>query len=281
MYNPYLVIPFATWLIAQTLKFSFAAFRGKLDFRYFYASGGMPSAHSAVVASLATTTLLLDGADSALFGFTALFAAIVMYDSFGVRRASGEQAAALNMVIGSLALDKVRLADPSLKLREVLGHKPEEVAAGAVVGVLLASLFNLSKIQPQIDFLTAAPARTELIAYACLFAALIVAGWVTKVILARRYKTSRVVSAFAKELLVKTQTIGWVGLVAVFGEYEKVAYISWRVWAWLAIVALMLWDVYLATKYYRSLPAGLAAEAEEARKKKWFQMPTKRSKKRK
>lgn len=89
-YNPYIIVPFATWAVAQISKFAIAAFRGRIDFRYLYASGGMPSVHSAVVCSLAMTALLVDGVGSHLFGFTAIFAAIVMYDSFGVRRSAGE-----------------------------------------------------------------------------------------------------------------------------------------------------------------------------------------------
>ncbi len=95
-YNPYIVVPLATWAVSQVAKFAVAAFKGQVDFKYLYSSGGMPSVHSAVVCSLAMTALLVDGTSSHLFGFTLIFAAVVMYDSFGVRRSSGEQAAAIN-----------------------------------------------------------------------------------------------------------------------------------------------------------------------------------------
>src|SRR4051812_44369194 len=124
VYNPYIVVPFATWAVAQVSKFTLAALRGRIDFRYLYASGGMPSVHSAVVCSLATTALLVDGANSHMFGFAAIFAAIVMYDSFGVRRSSGEQAAAINMLTETMDRNRVKLAQPGLHLREILGHQP-------------------------------------------------------------------------------------------------------------------------------------------------------------
>jgi len=53
VYNPYIVVPLATWAITQVAKFAIAAIKGRIDFRYLYASGGMPSVHSAVVSSLA------------------------------------------------------------------------------------------------------------------------------------------------------------------------------------------------------------------------------------
>ncbi len=276
MYNPYLVVPFAVWLITQTLKFSLAAFRGKIDFRYFYASGGMPSVHSAVVCSLAVTALLVDGSQSSIFGLTALFAAIVMYDSFGVRRSSGEQAAALNMLIESLEKDKVRLREPSLKLREILGHKPLEVVVGAILGVLLGCLFNIYRLQPQLDFLASRPVRLEMMIYGAIFGLLVVGGVATRIFLARRYPKSPSIKTFAKHLFYKTQIIGWLGVLLTITQYEKLAYFNWRAWSWLLLVALVIWDSYLVAHFYKSLPQALAEEAEAERRSKW--LPSRRKK---
>jgi len=57
MVNRYLVVPLVVWAVAQFLKFIIAAFRGRVDFRYLYGSGGMPSVHAAVVTALAITRL--------------------------------------------------------------------------------------------------------------------------------------------------------------------------------------------------------------------------------
>ncbi|MBW3538526.1 divergent PAP2 family protein [Candidatus Parcubacteria bacterium] len=268
LYNPYLLIPFATWLIAQTIKFSLAASRGKIDFRYLYASGGMPSVHSAVVSSLATTALLLDGPQSRYFGLTALLAAIVMYDSFGVRRASGEQAAAINMLIDALPGD--RKSAPARKLREVLGHKPLEVTIGAILGVALGLLFNLSKLESQLRFLAASPVRFEHIGYLAVFAVLVLAGLVSRVWLKRRYPKSPSIRGFSKSLLTKTQVVGWLGLVVSFAQYEKVAYLAARVWSILLLMVLVVWDVWLVRRYWRPLPEALAAERDTERKRKWL-----------
>jgi acid phosphatase family membrane protein YuiD len=191
-YNPYIVVPLATWAVAQISKFAISAFRGKVDFRYLYASGGMPSVHSAVVCSLAVTTLLVDGYPSFQFGFAVIFAAIVMYDSFGVRRSAGEQAAAINMLIDSLDRNRVRLQEPDLHLREILGHQPREVTVGAALGIVLAGLFNYDKLGAFGSFMQAVPERRELLVYAALFAFIIVAGVITRIVLGLRYKKSRI-----------------------------------------------------------------------------------------
>lgn len=94
----------------------------------------MPSSHSAFVTSLATGVGLVEGSDSTLFALAAVFALIVMYDAAGVRRAAGKQARVLNAIIEDL---NRRELHPE-RLRELLGHTPVEVVAGALLGVLVA-----------------------------------------------------------------------------------------------------------------------------------------------
>src|SRR5439155_14431830 len=50
----------------------FNSSRGQVEFNLLITSGGMPSAHAAVVTSLALTTLILQGARSPLFGVVAV-----------------------------------------------------------------------------------------------------------------------------------------------------------------------------------------------------------------
>jgi acid phosphatase family membrane protein YuiD len=159
LFNPYLMVPLLVWAITQFMKFILAAFRGRLDFRYLYASGGMPSVHSAVVTSLATTAFLVDGPESPMFGLTVILAAIVMYDSFGVRRSSGEQAAAINLILDSLNQDQITLMHPQHRLREILGHKPMEVTIGALMGLILAGLFNVNRLDAFFNAVTTSVSR--------------------------------------------------------------------------------------------------------------------------
>jgi acid phosphatase family membrane protein YuiD len=61
-----------------------------------------------------------------------------MYDASGVRLHAGRAAAVLNHFLGALPEDH-QLA--GLSLRDKLGHEPEEVLAGAAVGVAVGWLF--------------------------------------------------------------------------------------------------------------------------------------------
>ena len=133
--NRVLMASFLAWALAQLLKIvSWAVTRGKLNFRRLVEPGGMPSSHSAFVTSLATGVGLTEGFDSTIFALAAVFALIVMYDAAGVRRAAGKQARVLNAIIEDL---NRRELHPE-RLRELLGHTPVEVVAGALLGVLIA-----------------------------------------------------------------------------------------------------------------------------------------------
>jgi acid phosphatase family membrane protein YuiD len=275
-YNPYIVIPFATWAVAQLAKFVIAALKGRLDFRYLYASGGMPSVHSAVVCSLMMTAGLQSGLDSPIFGLTVILAAIVMYDSFGVRRSSGEQAAALNMLIDSLGKDKVRLSNPNLHLREILGHQPSEVSVGAVVGIVLGALFNYDKLGSLWTTLQAVPMNSELWAYTGLFGLLVVGGIVQRIVLRRRYRKSATMRRLTSRILTATETTGWLGVITVVLQYEHASYLAWRFWSLLVLAVALTWGIVLGLAAARTVPAALAAEQQTARKLKWFQFGRKR-----
>jgi acid phosphatase family membrane protein YuiD len=280
-YNPYIVVPLATWAVAQISKFAVAALRGRVDLRYLYASGGMPSVHSAVVTSLATTAALVDGLDSHLFGVTVILAAIVMYDSFGVRRSSGEQAMAINMLIDSLGRDRVKLDRPDLHLREILGHQPREVTVGALLGIFLAGLFNYDKLGGLTTFMQTLPARPELIAYLAVFAVILLGGLVTRFVLVARYKKSRTMRKLAQRILTATQVVGWLGLVSVVFVYERASYLSWRLWPLLILAIGVVWGIWIATSSYKVVPASLASEADEARKRKWLNWGKEKNRRRK
>jgi acid phosphatase family membrane protein YuiD len=136
-----LIIPLSAWALAQTIKTLIAFFRGKgLDFRYLISSGGMPSSHSVIVTALATTTGIVEGFDSAVFGIAAILASIVLYDAAGVRQAVSRQAIVLNRIVR-----EIRLREPLTKieseLRELIGHTPFQVVVGALIGIIFAWLW--------------------------------------------------------------------------------------------------------------------------------------------
>lgn len=268
--NPYIVAPFATWAVAQITKFAIEAFKGKIDFRYLYASGGMPSVHSAVVTALAVTALLVGGPGSAVFGFAIIFAAIVMYDSFGVRRSAGEQAAAINMLVDSLDRSKVRLEKPDAHVREILGHQPKEVTAGAFLGLGLGMLLNYQKLGKFGAFLQSVPGKSELAGYLGVFILILVGGVVYRFVMRHRHPESKTVRKLTKRVLVMTQTVGWLGVISAALVYENATYMAWRLWPELVIVLGLVWAVSLTVASYGTVREAIAQEATQARKRKWL-----------
>jgi len=60
--NEVLIIPLCSWALAQLLKVIIILIQKRqLDLRYLVVSGGMPSAHSAMVTGLATSVALVEG----------------------------------------------------------------------------------------------------------------------------------------------------------------------------------------------------------------------------
>ena len=81
-----LIAAVITQVLCQLYKVVvYSARDGVFSFRYFFTSGGMPSAHSAFVTALATSIALTDGIDSPVFAATAVFGFIVMYDAYRLR----------------------------------------------------------------------------------------------------------------------------------------------------------------------------------------------------
>lgn len=135
--NLWIWIPVITWFVVQCMKVIFELITNKkLNIRRMVGSGGMPSSHSALVCSLATSIGLTEGLASPLFAISFSLAAIVMYDASGVRRAAGKQAKILNQIIES----EGKNINVQEKLIELLGHTPLEVYVGAVIGIIMAIL---------------------------------------------------------------------------------------------------------------------------------------------
>ena len=129
-------------ILAQTIKCVLHLIvKHNLDLRLFTTTGGMPSSHSAGVMGLSTSVGLIRGFDSIEFAIALGYAFIVMYDAAGVRRAAGKQAACLNRII--MDIYKQDLAEAGGKLKELLGHTPMQVFAGAVLGVVYAYYMHI------------------------------------------------------------------------------------------------------------------------------------------
>lgn len=124
------------WALAQVIKIILELIlERKFNFERLTGSGGMPSSHSAFVVALAVAIGLREGYDSSIFALATGFACVVMYDAAGVRRAAGKQATVINALMQSFSLND-EMADE--KLKELIGHTPIEVIAGAILGIVTA-----------------------------------------------------------------------------------------------------------------------------------------------
>ena len=137
--NYYLISAMAAWLLAQILKI-FTGFFKEQKFTFkalFFGTGGMPSSHTATVAALSTACAIGQGFDSAIFAISVVLAIIVMIDATGVRRETGKQSRALNIIIEELFKSSdIKTLDTHFK--ELIGHTPLQVVFGFITGVIAA-----------------------------------------------------------------------------------------------------------------------------------------------
>lgn len=132
-----LLIGLASAFTAQCIKFFLHLItKREIDLTLFTTTGGMPSSHSAGVVALAVVIGILSGFTSINFALATGFALVVMYDAAGVRRAAGKQAACLNKIIQDFY--KHDIAQFGGRLKELLGHTPLQVFAGAIYGLCFA-----------------------------------------------------------------------------------------------------------------------------------------------
>lgn len=129
---------FLAWAIAQALKVILTLIVSrKFDSSRMWGSGGMPSSHSSTTCALMMMIGFSEGFDSAIFALAFAFSAIVMYDAAGVRRSTGKNAAVLNRLIDRLYNDG---SFDEEHLKELVGHTPIQVLAGALLGILIGTL---------------------------------------------------------------------------------------------------------------------------------------------
>lgn len=118
---------------------------GKFIPERIWGSGGMPSSHSATVCAMLVSTGRFCGTGSPLFAIAVVTSVIVMYDAMGVRRETGEQAKVLNQMLNEWMDEGAQnfpwLADKRLK--EMVGHTPIQVLAGAILGVLIGFIMPI------------------------------------------------------------------------------------------------------------------------------------------
>ena len=139
--NKFILTGASAWLIAQVVKtIIHAIINKKIVFERLIGDGGMPSAHSATVSSLAAFAALQEGPGSFHFAAALFLAIIVCHDAMGVRRESGKHAVVLNEMIRiyEKLFSEEELTD--VELKEFVGHTPLQVVVGIAVGICSALL---------------------------------------------------------------------------------------------------------------------------------------------
>lgn len=147
VHNYILIAAIMSWVFAQIIKTVLTLIvTRRFTAERIIGAGGMPSSHSAMVCALLMGVARTTSLQSPEFALAFSFAAVVMYDAMGVRRAAGEQARVLNRLVEVWEKRAVEdtppgqppAAAPQKELKEYLGHTPMEVLAGAMLGILVA-----------------------------------------------------------------------------------------------------------------------------------------------
>ena len=126
----FIITAAGSWLAAQAVKIAISLRQDGLTWQDLVTSGGMPSAHVALVTSMAVAIAMAEGLASPLFGVMLTLWGVVVYDAVGVRRATGENTQIIRQVA-----DKLKLGDQRTALHLAMGHSPYQVFAGAILGL--------------------------------------------------------------------------------------------------------------------------------------------------
>ncbi len=134
--NKVLIAVLAGWLLAQALKIPTEYMRSRRWlWAMFFAAGGMPSSHTALMVAGTLAVGLYHGFDNPIFGMAVAVTMIIAHDAAGVRRQAGKHAERINVLFDELLRGHMWSED---ELKEVIGHTPLEVIGGIILGLLVA-----------------------------------------------------------------------------------------------------------------------------------------------
>ena len=143
--NYLIVISVIACVAAQLIKIILDVIsRKKIGIASLWATGGMPSSHSALVCALTVGTIKIYGFASPIFAIALMFTLIVIRDALGVRRQVGEHAKALNTIFREF-VELVEKEEPN-KMKvdqfgkifsEMIGHSPLQVLMGSILGIVI------------------------------------------------------------------------------------------------------------------------------------------------
>ena len=124
-----LIVSVAVQVLCQVYKVVYYSLRTRrLALSWLVSAGGMPSAHSAFVSTLAVSVGLWAGFATDLFAVACVFSIIIIYDSLRLRGAVQHHARILFQLVSrhpDVDAGTINLS---------LGHSVPEILAGIVVG---------------------------------------------------------------------------------------------------------------------------------------------------
>ncbi len=140
-----ILIPIIVTIVAQALKLIIDGIPNNLNWQHLLNDyGGMPSAHTAFVSSLATVIGLRQGFDSAVFAISLVLMIIVMRDAVGFRREIGRNSVFTNMLAKKIYNNSTPVTKNKIEfLNEKVGHSIKEVVAGFLIGIFLSTAIYL------------------------------------------------------------------------------------------------------------------------------------------
>jgi len=143
--NHTFLVCLAAWMAAQAIKLVWDLVKTrKWHWHLLAGTGGMPSSHMTLVSCFSILMGLERGWGDPLFQSALVLAIIVASDAWGARRAAGRQAEVINRIVKDYYRKARNRPRP---LRELIGHNPLEVWAGAALGILMAYIFHQHGLQ--------------------------------------------------------------------------------------------------------------------------------------
>jgi len=129
-----LILPLSAGIMAQVIKFFIFSLRHGFDWRFLFEYGHMPSSHTAMMVSLISAIGYYQGVkDNPVFAVAVAVTVLIVSDALRLRMYIGSYGKTINNLVEQLSLD----SEPSVsKLKERVGHRPQEIFWGAVLGLL-------------------------------------------------------------------------------------------------------------------------------------------------
>jgi len=131
-----IIIPIAAGVLAQFLKFIIFSFKHGLNWRFLFEYGHMPSSHTAMMSALIFAIGYYQGINTPEFATALILTFLVISDALRLRMYIGSYGKTLNNLLDHLGMEDDDSIPP--KLKERVGHRPSEIFAGIVLGVITA-----------------------------------------------------------------------------------------------------------------------------------------------